>query len=395
MKKYLFVFVCSLICFACAEEKPHQPVSAGAGKPPPVTEVKAVSISGGARVSYKIPDTNDLLAIKAVYAMSNGKQREVMVSYYTDTLLLEGLVDTLEHEALLYSVSRTQALSDPVPVSFKPLESSLSKTIRSVRIFADFGGAAFSWKNEDKALLTYDLLAENNQEVMMVSNVFQNRLDSMVYSIRGFEATPRKFAINISDQWGNESGLIYPEGGTLTPLHEEKLDKSAIHFMRLPGDSEFNIWGGMDLFLLDDNLNTFGHSTPEDWPPYLTVDLGKKVNLSRIVIHQRLFENGYYNAANWKVFNVWKCTVETPTTAHVNWAEWEHVIEGKLEKPSGTPIEAGCTNEDIRQAKRGDSFAFPREMEPVRYLRLRGTETWGGFNYSFIAEISFYGSYAQ
>jgi hypothetical protein len=392
MKKILISLCLPLIWFACTQEG-HLPVSTNLGKPAPVTEVKTVPIPGGAIVSYKIPDTDDLLAIKAVYALSNGKHMEVMASYFVDTLKLEGFVDMLEHEVTLYSISRSQVLSDPVKVYFTPLESSLSKVIKTVQIFADFGGATFQWKNEDNALLMFDLLAENEQGIMMTTNIFQNKHDSMEYSIRGYATEPRKFAINISDQWRNESGLVYPEGEKITPLREDKLDKSSMKIMRLSGDSEFNIWGGMDLFMLDDDNNTFGHSTPVDWPPYITIDLGKKAKLSRIVINQRFFENMYYNGANWSVFDIYKCKVEN-LSQNAAPGEWEKVMECKMEKPSGMPLNE-CTNEDLRQAKKGDSFAFPRELEPVRYIRIGVVQTWGYYNYSFNSEITFYGSYAE
>jgi hypothetical protein len=382
-----------LSLFACSEEG-HIPVSTGKGKPAPVTNVTAQAIPGGAILNYRIPDTDDLLAVKAVYTISDGKQREAMASYFVDTLILEGFSDIQQHEALLYTVSRSQELSEPVKVTFTPLESPLSKIIQSVRIFPDFGGAAFTWKNEDNALFVFDLLVENDNGYMVSTNVFQNKYDSMEFTVRGYEPEERKFAINITDQWGNESGLIYPEGGSLTPLLEDKLEKSTMQFMRLDGDSGFNIWGGMDIFMLDDDMTTFGHSTPYDWPPYITIDIGRKAKLSRIVINQRLFENMYYNGANWSIFDVYRCKTDERPSQTVNPDEWELVLNCKVAKPSGMALNE-CTNDDLRQARLGDSFSFPRDMEPVRYVRISVTQTWGFFNYSFNSEITFYGAYSE
>ncbi|MDR1666491.1 MAG: DUF4959 domain-containing protein [Bacteroidales bacterium] len=395
MKKYLSVILCLVAFYACSEEDARQPLSGSRGKPAPVTEAKARPIPGGAIISYKIPDTDDLLAVKAVYTLSNGKQGEVMASYFVDTLKLEGLADTLQHTATLYAVSRSQVLSDPETVTFKPLESSLSMTMKTVRITADFGGALFQWKNDDRALLNFDLLAENDRGEMVVTNVLQNRLDSMEYSVRGFAPEPRKFAINISDQWGNQSGYIYPEGEYLTPIYEEKLDKSKMQFLHLLGDSDYGGWGGMDLFMLDDDLSTFGHSSWLDgWPAYTTIDLGKKAFLSRIVVHQRMYGSMYYNNANWKKFKVYKSLPETP--AYNPLGEWQEIMACEIEKPSGMPIDE-CTSEDLRQAKKGHDFSFPRNMEAVRYVRIAATESWlgGAAPFGFLSEITFYGSYAE
>jgi hypothetical protein len=392
MKKYIFPLIGIFVLFSCSDQE-HLPVNEKKGKPDPVTDVKAVAVPGGAVVSYKIPDTDDLLAVKAVYTLSNGMHGEVMASYFTDTLKIEGFTDTSPHEALLYTVSRSQVLSDPVTVTFTPLESPLSKVIKSVRIIPDFGGATFHWKNEDQALFVFDLLVEDANGYMVSTKIFQNKLDSMEYTVRGYDTTPRKFAINITDQWGNESGLIYPEGEVLIPIREDKLDKSIMQFMHLYNDSEFNIWGGMDLFMIDDDLTTFGHSTPLDWPPYITIDLGKNATLSRIVINQRFFENMYYNGANWSIFDVFRCNVASPSIIP-NPNEWELILNCNLVKPSGMPL-GECTNEDLRQARQGDSFAFPRGMEPIRYVRICVRQTWGFYNFSFNSEISFYGSYAE
>ena len=393
MKKYIFLII-SIIAFNACSEEGHKPLNADKGKPAQVSQASAVAIPGGALLSYRIPDIDDLLAVKAVYTLADGRQREVMASYFVDTLKIEGFTDTNQHEALLYTVSRAQTLSDPISVFFTPLESPLAKIIKSVEIYPDFGGAAFKWINEDNALFVFDLLVEDDNGYMVSTKVFQNKFDSMEYTIRGYDPAPRRFALNITDQWGNESGLIYPQGETVTPIREDKLDKSVMRFMHLDGDSGFNIWGGMDVFMLDDDMTTFGHSTPYDWPPYITIDLGKKTKLSRIVINQRLFSNMYYNGANWSSFIVSRYAPEGVPPQQVNNADWNMVLSCNVEKPSGMPLNE-CTNEDLRQARQGDSFAFPRDMDPTRYVRISVLQTWGFFNYSFNSEITFYGSYTE
>ncbi|WP_233567375.1 DUF4959 domain-containing protein [Parabacteroides sp. AM58-2XD] len=93
------------------------------------------------------------MAVKCIYTLSDNVEREANASFYENKLKIQGYNDTLEHTAILYAINRAQELSDPIEVKFRPLESPLSKAIKSVTIEADFGGARFNWKNPDKLRL--------------------------------------------------------------------------------------------------------------------------------------------------------------------------------------------------------------------------------------------------
>ena len=79
------------------------------------------------------------MGVKAVYSLADGKQREVISSYYNNQVRIMGYDDMEEHEAVLYTVNRAMELSEPVTVSFTPLESSISKVSKSMKIIRDFG----------------------------------------------------------------------------------------------------------------------------------------------------------------------------------------------------------------------------------------------------------------
>ncbi|GHT55003.1 hypothetical protein AGMMS49982_20460 [Bacteroidia bacterium] len=366
-----------------------------------VTELETTPIPGGAIVSYRIPDAADLLLVKAVYTITNGQKREATASYYDNHLVLEGFSDTLPHEALIYSISRAQTLSEPVPVTFRPLESSLAKAAKTVRIFEDFGGAAFTWKNEDGAPLTFDFQTTDARGEWQTATIIQSSVDSAERTIRGYLPEPRKFRLVVSDNWNNQIEVL-PDG-VITPLREERLDKDSMSFMHLDNDTYMDAWGGRDVFMIDDDLNTMA-VTYEGNLALFTMDLGKKTKLSRLVVHQRRMNGKFYNQANVRLFSVWRPTVETPSQTGV-WSDWTKAMDCECIKPSGIPYGGDAanvidyTNEDMKVAQAGHNYNFPRDMEPVRYVRIsvaNRADTWGNSVYGGqFAELTFYGLYDE
>jgi hypothetical protein len=391
MKKIYF-YLAMVLIFSCTE-KTLEPINGSMGKPGIVTEVEATRIPGGAIISYRVPDAADLLAVKAVYTITSGKKMEAIASYYENHLILEGFGDTLLHEAELYAVSRAQEYSDAVTVPFVPMESSLSKVARSVEIISDFGGANFSWLNRDTATLTFDFQTPNEKGEMKTVHILTTNLDSTEYTVRGYQPEPRKFGLVISDNWGNTSELIEPEE-LITPVREDRMDKTIMKTMRLSNDVALDAWGFKDEYLFDEDLTTLGHTAAGTLPAAFTVDLGKLTQLSRLVMFQRFIYDQYFNHANPKYFEVYVCNIEEPSKSG-NWEEWTKVMTCTVEKPSGLSG-TEVTNDDMRAGARGHEFSFPRNLQPVRYLRfILPNSTWGGVSYAHIAELTFFGRYEE
>jgi hypothetical protein len=398
--KYFYLIVCGVLFFSCTD-KTLEPINESKGKPGGVTELETTRIPGGAIVNYRIPDASDLLLVKAVYTITNGKKRESTASYYDNHLVLEGFSDTLPHEALIYSISRAQVLSDPVRVSFQPLESSLEKTAKTVSIFEDFGGAAFAWKNEDKAPLTFDFQTTDTRGEWQTATIIQSSADSAERVIRGYLPEPRKFRLVVSDNWENRIEVL-PDG-MITPLREDRLDKTIMSFMHLNNDTYMDAWGGKDIFLIDDDVNTMSVTYQGNFPLF-TIDLGKKTKLSRLVVHQRRFDGKFYNQANVRLFSVWRPVVEEPSKLGL-WNEWALAMNCECIKPSGIPYGGDAatvidyTNEDMKAAQDGHNYNFPREMEPTRYVRIYVANQAAIWNtrspYGQFAELTFYGLYEE
>ena len=84
MKKVYILIICSLIILVSCAEKQLEPITESLGKPTVPTEISVEPISGGVVISYRVPDVEDILGVKAVYSLADGKQREVISSYYND-----------------------------------------------------------------------------------------------------------------------------------------------------------------------------------------------------------------------------------------------------------------------------------------------------------------------
>lgn len=389
MKKLLILLTTFLIALAGCEEKELTPVTESSGKPSPITDVQTKEIAGGVRINYRIPEEQDLLAVKAVFTLTNGKTRELISSFYENSIKIEGYTDVREHTAKLYSVNRGGEMSDPVEVSFTPLESALSKAYRSMEIETDFGGARFSWLNPDKNALSLEFLADNSIGELQSYKVLASQDDTATYSLRGFDAKPTTFGVIISDLWDNSSDTIFPVGRKLTPLYEKKLDKSKWSLVKLANDiPAWDYWEGISAGIIDDDVSTIGHSPVGVLPGSFTIDLGKKTKLSRFVIFQ-WDDDCEYAWGNPKSFEVYGRADAPGMTGQ--WDEWTKIMDCTIVKPSGSPIGTN-TDADIAALKAGHEFSVDVDAGVFRYIRIRILNTWGSSTFVHISEVTMYGS---
>jgi hypothetical protein len=393
---YFYLIAAAVLCFSCTE-KEILPISESSGKPEKVEILAVDTVPGGVSVNYKIPPINDIIEIKAVYTLSNGQTRESSSSFYTSFMTIDGYNDTDEHEALIYTINRAREMSDPVPVKFRPGASSLSKATNSMQIINDFGGVNFNWRNPDKAMLFFEFYTENEQGEMVTMNIVSSKIDSTNISFRGYDTVPYKFAVNIRDNFGNSSGMIYPEGGSIIPLFETKLDKTIQNVMILPGDVSWSFWEGRDANLIDDDILSIGHANNNTVPgASFTIDLGKKAKLSRCILHQRLTPapSYYYNGRNPHIFEVYSSDDDSDDPSG-DWNTWTRQLTCTIIKPSGAPT--GTITEDDRiAADNGHEFSFPLDMAPVRYIRVVILANWDtSVTLAHFGEFTTYGLYVE
>lgn len=389
----IFLLWALLFAFSCSE-KELAPITNNLGKPGIVTDIKTESIPGGVKLSYRIPENEDLLEVKAIYQISTGKTYETTTSFYDNNMTIYGFNDTHEHELQLYAVNRAQEMSDPVTVKFTPLESSLSKSAKSMFIIDDFGGAQYRWENPDRFPLNYEFLAADSIGKMFSLRIISSEALVWQQSMRGFDVSPRMFAVIVRDNYGNASDTIYSDG-PIYPFYEEKLHKNNWRILVLDEDESFDNYEAQYGHMIDDDLTTFGHSNTS-LPSSFTIDIGAKAKLSRLVLFQRFFSDKYYNWGNPKTFKVYGSPGKEDGTAPAgnDWSSWPLLFEAEISKPSGMDINTN-TDEDLEAGKAGHEFMFDIEMEPLRYVRIQILSTWGNTNFTHPAEFDLFGEWAQ
>lgn len=387
MKHIIYISVCLFLMLMSCDEKELLPISGSLGKPGVATILEQEPIPGGVILTYQIPKTEDILSVKAVYTLSNGRVYEAVSSFYENTLVIKGYNDEKEHTAEVYVLNRAQELSDPVVVKFVPLESPLNKIIKSVQIIPDFGGANFSWINEHRDPVTFEFIAQDSIGQMLVQTVYTSELDTANRSLRGFDAVPWRFATIAMDNYGNRSDSLFPPS-IITPLYEERLDKTKQTVMRLGNDASYTNWEGQDYFLIDDNKETFGHSPSASLPAPFTIDLGQVAKLSRVVFFNRFYGESWYSHGNPKKMTVYVC-FGTPSSTG-DWNDWTKIMDIEQIKPSGTSGTT-MTDDDAAYGDAGFEFLFPIDMEPVRYVRITVVDTWTGATFTHPAEVDIFG----
>lgn len=389
MKTQIYFFMGMLLLAGC-EEKTPGPISESLGKPGMVTNIQTEPTPGGVEITYRIPEAEDILSVKGVYTLSNGKTYEANTSFYENKLEISGFNDLLEHTVTVFAINRAQETSDPVSVTFTPLESSLSKVSKTMEIISAFGGAQYSWLNPDHAPLTFEFVAQDSVGDLKTMRIITSQADTMKQALRGYQPEPRIFAAIIRDNWDNASDTIFPPGKTILPLFEEKLDKGKMSVMKLGSDANFTNWEGADAYLIDDVYTNFGHSPNSSLPAAFTIDLGVTAKLSRIVMFQR--DNMVYSWGNPKNFEVYGC--DHRPSQDGDWSDWVKIMHCTIIKPSGSPVGTN-TDEDVAALAAGHEFAFDLTQAPLRYIRIRILDTWGGSTFTHPAEVTFYGEVVE
>jgi len=386
--RILLFLLAGLIATGCSE-KQLQPISPSTGKPAQVSNVVIESMPGGALVSFETPNNRDLLSVKAVYTLTNGKQMTSMVSYFDHHLLIEGFDDEELHKAQIYTVNRAQEMSDPFEIQFQPLKSDMRRVSESLEIEPDFGGPRFKWTNENKAPVTIEMYVPDSLGKLTLSKVMATSALEMFHVIRGFAADPIPVAALVKDRFGNVSDTIQPASGTLTPLFETRIPKTGMrmHMLMDAGDVSYNFHGGADAFVIDDDYESFGHSNNGSMPGGLTIDMGQQVKMSRFTLTNRDVWGHAFSWGNVKDFEIYARS--EPPSPNGGWDEWELVLNTAVIKPSGIPG-TDVTPEDVALGLHFD-FIVPIETQPFRYFRFRVKSTWSEVTFAHICEFDFYG----
>jgi hypothetical protein len=395
LHKYKIIGLIASVCLvvSCTRElESHKPVSDDGSIPAQVSNFSVVNQEGKSTISYTVPSDPNLLYVKAVYTPTNGQEAEAKASYYSNSLEVVGFADTLEHEVKIYSVSRSEKISEPLTVRVKPLEAPIWKVYRSIQVINAFGGYNLAALNPVRADLSILVTKKNNFNEYETDNnksVYTNT-DSIISRVRGLDTLNYRFGFIVRDRWGNKTDTLYKE---IKPLFETQLDPARFSTFVLPGDAPQVTNGAALQFAWDGKLGwpntSFTNQVPGGPNPHIiTFNLGATAKLSRIWI--RPFPEGtrYYYLTTMKRFEVYGSVNPTLSGALDN--SWTLLGSYTVRKPSGLPYGTDSA-EDQATGAAGFDFEIDLAAPKVRYMRIRCLENFAGGTAQSINELKVYG----
>ncbi|MDR1370383.1 MAG: Ig-like domain-containing protein [Dysgonamonadaceae bacterium] len=218
---------------------------------------------------------------------------------------------------------------------------------------------------------------------------------AMIFSTKAQVTTPANDAVSVpvdvevSVTLDNPVAILQVDNSISMP--EQELDKHLFAEVNLPGDEQSSVDGWLLNGLWD---NVYSESWPiaggfhtgldtDKWPQWITIDLGKTISLTKFRYWQRVSWDMIFTDRNVKKMEIWGSTSPNPD------GSWDDSWTLLNTITSGTT----SIGTDPALGQSGEEFAFPLDVLPVRYIRLRIIETWDGSTGSwFMMEIALTGS---
>jgi hypothetical protein len=380
-----------VLAFSCKEEL-REPAGSDSSKPGEVTEVQITNLPGRSKITYRLPADQNLLYVKATYVLSSGRNMEVKSSAYTDSLVVEGFADTLEHEVKIVTVSRTEVESSPVLVTVKPTIAPIWHVYKSLNMVNAFGGYKLTAINKTKAPVAILVMKRNVVKEWAVDNNLSvySSADTIVSRKGGMDTLDINFAVAVRDRWGNITDTLFQD---IKPIYEVELNTAKFKHFPLPGDpgqqpgaSVAAMWN--KVYGWPVSFSSLATETLKV-PSIVTIDMGVTAKLSRVWIRPfRELSNLYFGFTTLKRFELWGAV--TPNTNGALDGTWTKLGTFELKKPSETPGNVE-TASDQEAAAAGFYYDIDIVMPEARYLRIKCIENWAGSCPQSVDELKVFG----
>jgi len=369
--------------------------------PPGKLTVKdIISTNGGAKISYSLPDDNDILFVRAQYTTTLGNEVFKASSYYNDTIEVDGFDDTSPQTIKLFVIDRDNNSSESVEAQITPLESFIHLVQNSVAVSPELGGVRVSWENISGKTVHVKMIINSihGQDSIIISSYLEYY--STVF--RGLDSVNYEFLSSVEDVHKNNSGTKLV--GNVKPKFEQKIDKkswSLVSDLSVDG----NAWEGLTENFWDDVIDT--KDSPDDnsyfiinrddnggslsYPLDIVIDLGKKVIVNRFQVWQRAYSYSagdggvsddyyYYKVENMRVFEIYTSNDKL---------DWFKVGEFDIGDPKDD--DGNVAPEYIQEAIDGHMFSLENATEPFQYLKFSITSSFGSETNVYGSEISLFG----
>ena len=414
MKKvYLILLGCVLLA-ACQKADVNAP-RGSKDVPPQVSVREVLNLSGKSVIYYDLPADGRIKYIKARYVPRPDSPTETNMSYFTDSLVVEGFKDEGDYWVDLYSVSTGGTESEPLRVLVSPLRPPYLAVGESAQVEPTFGGITISADNPggEKLYFVVDKLGETGEWERLTEYISDKKKISITK--RGMENKETSFRFTIEDRWGN---LSDPREFSLTPLFEQKLNKQLWGQVFGPGEIDYPLylWASIphlwDDLAMSQDPDCYQIASGAVFPVSFTIDLGCLNKLSRmeewsvyrdVTKFSRYTDwyEKYYDGGDIKDFEVYGAEtldMDNPLydmEGNLN-PNWTLIWAGTNERPSGLKNNSSIdliTEEEHYNYVNGipRNFDFPADIPPVRYFKIRILTTWGNTSWFVMNEISLYG----
>lgn len=393
--KYISILILPLfgVLFSCSKDEGPSPLENSTIAPGEVGNVAVQNLPGKAKLTYSLPNDEDLLYIVAQYTLENGTKMEVKSSYYNNSMVLEGFTGLTENEVTLYAVNRSEVKSKPVKVSVAPLRAPVYDVFDSLIVQPDFGGIRIKADNPTNENLAFLIMTKNIQgDWEPLPNSIYTTTSEINQALRGFDTIKQQFALVVRDRWLNKSDTLFQE---VKPIYETLMPKSNYAAIHLANDSKVigtypvkNLWDGQFLeywgsYFTDRTIDVGNH--------LVTFDIGKVTKLSRLKLWEFSEPIGgqrlYYYLGAMKKFRIWGSN----TLNDGDLSGWTLLGDFDIKKPSGLPY-GQENNDDLLAARDGQDFEISIDMPAVRYLRIECIENWSGGQFMAVSEVHVYGN---
>jgi hypothetical protein len=277
--------------------------------PAPPTNLRATALNGGIRIHYDIPKDEDLMSIEARCGNNT-----FAASFYTDSIDVKGLFEMKAYSIEIYAVDKAGNKSKSVTVSETPLESAISKVLKTFTVLPGFGGFVVLWKNELEETINvfveYEFVQEGVQRELLTVFSSKDTAGFAIVSDLILNANEQvKVKISTGDNFDNRTETV--DQGAFTLLYDEEInhfDENGKNLWSYPvpfqeppfGGGVVQAWGdeadGRTEFfidgIIDDAPNTYNYTFVSEGagnvlPWNFLIDLGDYYELSRVIVHSR------------------------------------------------------------------------------------------------------------
>ncbi|MCU7552533.1 DUF4959 domain-containing protein [Chitinophagaceae bacterium LB-8] len=367
----------------------HEALFKDGKKPLPVSNVQVKNLPGGAMLTYDLPNDPSVLYVQADYAVNSKTNQQKKVSYYVDSMLVNGFEKVGAYTVTLRTVSRGEVLSDAVTVTVNPQTPPYVSIRQTLQLFADFGGVNVAYQNPDESEVGIVTLVDTAGKAEYIYTEYTKKKEGN-FSVRGFSPKTRKFGAYVRDRWGNSSDTVW---ANITSLNEVELSRTIMKGLYLPGD-QTGCCGATLARLITNNgaVDAAQWGTPlatDSLPARITFDLGATVKLSRIRWWMRKNGTAEFINGTPKFYKIYGSNNPNPNGALDNsWVQLGGLYE--LVKPSGLPYgqRSAADNQVVND---GTEVVFPLPAVSMRYFRVVMLQNYAGSSAMDFAAFKFWG----